>query len=186
MSENDNKPSSDGGETSTTDNKDVKQGSSKTFTQEELGAKLSEERKKWKEQSEKDIDDRIAKEREKWEREAKMSEDEKAAAALKDKQAALDKRDQEITLRERRSEAIETLTEKGISTKLVDFVVDVDADKTAKNIETLADAFNKAVEEGVKAKLAGGTPKDRGSSNAGNGKKTSPSGVYTSNGVSAF
>ena len=115
-----------------------------------------------------------------------MTEDQKAEAAQKERKEALDKREQEITLRERRSEAAETLTEKGISTKLVDFVVDVDADKTAKNIETLTSVFNKAVEEGVKAKLAGQTPKDRGSTTAGNGKKPANTGVYVGNGTKAL
>ena len=92
-----NQPS-DGGNPDTNQD-DVKDKGSKTFTQEELGKKLSEERKKAREQYEKDIDERIAKERERWEKEAKMTEEQKAAEAQKEQKEALDKREREITLR---------------------------------------------------------------------------------------
>lgn len=45
---------------------------------------------------------------------------------------------------------------------MVDFVIDIDADKTSDNINKLEKAFNKAVEAGVKAKLAGTSPEDYG------------------------
>lgn len=186
MSEIDNKtnPSNEGANPANDKTDDKEAG--KTFTNEELGQKLSAERKKLKEQFEKEKADAIADALKEAERKAKLTEDQKAAEAQKEAQEALDKREQEITLRERKAEAIETLTDKGISPKLVDFVVDVDADKTAKNIDTLTEVFNKAVEEGVKAKLAGSTPKDRGSTTVGNDKKSATTGVYTGNGRTAF
>ena len=168
-----------------TEQADVKELGEKTFTQIQLGERLSNERKRLREAFEKEKADALASAKAEWERQAKLTEEDRAKEAQETQRKELEQRERDITLRERRSEVMETLTEKGISTKFVDFVVDVDADKTAKNIETLADVFNQAVADGVKAKLAGKTPEDRGSTTAGNGKKTN-SGIYTNNGVSAF
>jgi len=44
--------------------------------------------------------------------------------------------------------------------QLVDFVVDVDADKTKENINLLEKAYAQAVKAGVDKALAGTTPKD--------------------------
>ena len=66
-------------------------------------------------------------------------------------------------------------------------VVDADSDKTDRNIETLKAEFNKAVEEGVKSKLAGKTPTDKGSTTT-SGKTTegSANGIISKDGYRAF
>lgn len=173
-----------GGE-SGTEKTDVNNGK-KTFTQEQLGEKLSSERKKMREDFEKEKQEAIAASKAEWERQAKLTEEDRAKEAQEAQRKELEQRERDITLRERRSEAIEKLTEKGISTKLVDFVVDVNAEKTAKNIDILTKEFNDAVEKGIKEKLRGNTPTDRGSTTAGDGKKSASTGVYTGNGVRAF
>lgn len=169
-----------------TNKDDVKDKGSKTFTQEELGKKLSEERKKAREQFDKDLNDRIAEERKKWEREAKMSEDEKAEAAQKERKEALDKREQEITLRERRSEALEALAEKHIPAAFADYVIDSDADKMSQNIEKLEKTWGDELQKAVKEAAAGNTPEDK-AKGATNGKSTTTSSnVFKGNGVAAF
>ena len=65
-------------------------------------------------------------------------------------------------VRERRADAKDALSDRNIDTDLVDFVIDIDEDKTNSNIDKLEKAFNKAVEAGVKAKLAGTSPEDYG------------------------
>ena len=52
------------------------------------------------------------------------------------------------------------LIERGIDSTLVDFVVDVDADKTKDNVTQLEKAYAQAVKAGVDKALAGTTPKD--------------------------
>jgi len=186
MTEDVKNPTSDG-ENPGTNQDDVKDNKgSKTFTQEELGKKLSEERKKAREQYEKDLDDRIAKEREKWEREAKMTEDQKAEAAQKERKDALDKREKEITLRERRSEALETLAEKHIPAAFADYIIDADADKMSQNIEKLEKTWGDELQKAVKEAAAGTTPEDK-AKNPGAGKSSATSSnVFRGNGVAAF
>lgn len=169
-----------------TDVKDTKGG--KTFTQEQLGQKLSEERKRLRDEFEKEKADALASEKAEWERQSKLTEEQRAKEAQEAQRKELEKREHDLTMRERRSEAIEKLNEKGISTKLVDFVVDADSDKTDQNIEVLEKEFNKAVEEGIKAKLAGRTPTDKGSTTT-SGKTTEGSasnGIISKDGYRAF
>ena len=184
-----NSPSDGANDTAGADKSDVKETKGgKTFTQEQLGQKLSEERKKLREEFEKEKADALASEKAEWERQSKLTEEQRAKEAQEAQRKELEKREHDITMRERRSEAIERLNEKGISTKLVDFVVDADSDKTERNIEVLEKEFNKAVEEGVKAKLAGKTPTDKGSTTQG-GKSTDGSannGIISKDGYRAF
>lgn len=190
MADEANNSTSDGNEATGAEKSDVKdnKGSSKTFTQEQLGQKLSEERKRLRDEFEKEKADALASEKAEWERQSKLTEEQRAKEAQEAQIKELEKREHEITMRERRSEAIEKLNEAGISTKLVDFVVDADSDKTDQNIETLKAEFNKAVEEGVKSKLAGRTPTDKGSTTQG-GKSTDGSannGIISKDGYRAF
>lgn len=183
-----NSPSDGNNDAAGADKSDVKDKGGKTFTQEQLGQKLSEERKKLREEFEKEKADALTAQKAEIERQSKLTEEQRAKEAQEAQIKELEKREHEITMRERRSEAIEKLNEAGISTKLVDFVVDADSDKTDQNIETLKAEFNKAVEEGVKAKLAGKTPTDKGSTTP-SGKTTDGSannGIIANNGYRAF
>jgi len=148
------------GNTTTNGSTDENKGSG-TFTQEQLGKKLSEERNRLREQFEKDkqkaVDDAIAE----YERKAKLTEDERQKEAFAEREAAVEKREHEITMRERRSEALAIMSERNIPTNLVDYVVDVDESKTKSNIEALDKEWRKALEEGVKAKIGNSTPRDK-------------------------
>jgi len=133
----------------------------KTFTQEELEKTLSERLKREREKADKALADTLKAERQDWERQAKLTAEEKESEERKKRDEQTSSREREIILRENRADARELLQEKNISSDLVDFVVDVDADKTKTNIDNLEKAFLKAVESGVNERLKGETPKDK-------------------------
>ncbi len=133
----------------------------KTFTQEELESTLSERLKREREKADKAMADKLKAEREDWERQAKLTAEEKEAEERKKREEQTTAREREITLRENRAEARELLQEKSISSDLVEFVVDVDLDKTKDNIANLEKAFTKAVEAGIADRMKGKTPQEK-------------------------
>ena len=137
----------------------------KTFTQEDFDKQLSKTLSDKEAKLERKHTDKLKAEREDWERQAKLSSEEKESEATKRRDAESADRERGITLRENRADAREVLQSKNISADLVDFVVDVDGDKTNENIDNLEKAFNKAVEIGVTAKTAGTTPTDKSKQN---------------------
>lgn len=145
----------------TTQDNGEKTDTQKSFTQEELEKTLSERLKREREKADKQLADRLKKEREDWERQAQLSAEEKEAEARKRQAEETQAREREITLRENRAEARELLQERNISTGLVDFVVDVDPEKTKENITNLEKTYLKAVEDGVNDRLKGQTPKEK-------------------------
>lgn len=145
------------------DNQEAKDTKGKTLTQEEFEKALSERLKREREKADKERAEALKKEREEWERQAKLSEEERKAEERKRMEQETAQKLRDITLRENRADAREILQEKNISTELVDFVVDVDADKTRENIINLESAFTKAVEAAVADRLKGQTPPDKSS-----------------------
>ena len=133
----------------------------KTFTQEDVDRAAAARAKRAEEKFNKDLEARLKKEREDWERQAKLTAEEKADEDRKRMEQETAEKLRDITLRENRADARELLQEKNISADLVDFVVDVDPDKTKDNIDSLEKAFLKAVEQGVNDRLKGQTPKDK-------------------------
>lgn len=137
----------------------------KTFTQadmDNLAGKVRLEEKAKNDQAIKEaVAQAIAEER----RQAKLTDDEREKEAKSKYEAELKAREDDITLRERRLEAQELLSAKNIPIDLVDFVVDLDANKTKENVEKLAKTYNKSVETGVTDKLKGTPPKDFSNSN---------------------
>ena len=132
----------------------------KSFTQADIDKAISERLKREKEASEKRIAETLKKEREEWERQSKLSEEQRAEEARKQMESELSEKERNLALRENRADARELLIERGIDSTLVDFVVDVDADKTKENISLLEKAYAQAVKAGVDKALAGTTPKD--------------------------
>ena len=112
--------------------------------------------------AEKKLKDEVSKALAEAERQSKLSEAEREKEFKAKQQKELEDRERTITLRERRADAKDALSDRNIDTDLVDFVIDIDEDKTNANIDKLEKAFNKAVEAGVKAKLAGTSPEDYG------------------------
>ena len=132
----------------------------KSFTQADIDKAISERLKREKDASEKRIAETLRKEREEWERQSKLSEEQRAEEQRKQMESELSEKERNLALRENRADARELLIERGIDSILVEFVVDVDADKTKDNVNQLEKAYAQAVKAGVDKALAGTTPKD--------------------------
>ena len=146
---------------------DKKGGDSKTFTQEDVDRivkeRLAKAEKKFEDRLNKAVSDAIAD----YERKSKLSDEDKAKEEEQMKLREIEERERNAALKENRADARELMQEKGIPTNLVDWVVDVDPEKTRENIEALGEAFHKAVSEAVEMKLAGTTPPDRSNPDGG-------------------
>ena len=157
-------------------NEDTKTG--KSFTQADMdnlaGKIRSEERTK----SDKAIKEAIAQALAEERRQAKLSEEEREKEAKTKYEAELKERENAIALRERRLEAQELLGAKNVPIDLVDFVIDLDADKTKANIDKLIKIYNKSVETGVTDKLKGTPPKDFSNNNNNETTKKKISGAF--------
>ena len=157
-------------DTANTDNNEGKN-AGKIFTQtdmDNLAGKIRSEEKAKNEQAIKDaVNNAIAE----YERQAKLTQEEREKEAKSKREAELKARENDITLRERKLEAKELLQAKQMPIELVDFVVDLDKEKTEKNIEKLAKTYSKSVENSVTDKLKGTPPKDFSKSNE-NSEKT--------------
>lgn len=128
----------------------------KTFSQADMDNLAGKIRGEEKIKTEQAVKDAIAE----YERQAKLTQEEREKEAKSKREAELKEREEKITLRERRLEAQELLQAKKIPIDLVDFVVDLDINKTKENIEKLAKTYNKSVETGVSDKLKGTPPTD--------------------------
>lgn len=140
---------------------DAQKADAQKAEQERIDKIVSERLKRDREKQQKEFDEKLKSELAERDRLAKLSAEEKAAEESKKRELETSTREREIILRENRADARELLQEKNISTDLVNFVVDVDTDKTKENIDNLEKAFLKAVEIGVEAKLKGNTPEDK-------------------------
>lgn len=89
---------------------------------------------------------------------SKMNEIEKAKYEQDRRIEELSKREQAITTRELRAEAMNTLAEKRLPSSLADLLNYKDADTCKASIETVESAFNEAVKLGVEDRLKGGKP----------------------------
>lgn len=96
---------------------------------------------------------------------AKMNADQKAEYEAKKKLDDLAKREKDITTRELRATAFETLAEKNLPKELVDILNYSDAEQCNKSIEAVEKAFQSAVEKAVNDKLRGGNPPKGGQGN---------------------
>ena len=156
----DTKQSTQSVETPATDKNEVKGGNKATFTQEDVdkivAKRLSEANAKSQDATQNAVKMAIAE----YERQAKLTQEEREKEAKTKREAELKEREESISLRERRLEALEMLQEKHIPIDLVDFVVDIDTNKTKENIEKLTKTYNKSVETGITDKLKGNPPTD--------------------------
>lgn len=173
----DTKKSTPSTETPAVDNSEVKGGNKATFTQEDVdkivAKRLGEANAKSQDATQEAVKLAIAE----YERQAKLTQAEREKEAKSKREAELKAREEDITLRERRLEAQEMLQEKNIPIELVEFVVDLDADKTKDNIERLTKTYNKSVETGVTDKLKGTPPTDFSDNNETGEKKPKYSGT---------
>lgn len=144
----------------------------KSFSQTDMDNLAGKIRGEEKAKNEQAIKEAVANAIAEYERNAKLTEEEREKEAKSKREAELKAREEEITLRERKLEAQELLQAKNIPINLVDFVVDLDEQKTKDNIERLAETYNKSVETGVAGKLKGTPPTDFSNSNNNNTDKS--------------
>lgn len=139
----------------------------KTFSQADidriLGERLGKEKAKW----ERDLQVKLDEAKTEAEKLAKMNAEQKAEHERQKRDKALTDREAEITRRELRATALETLAEKGLPKTLADILVYTDADATNKSLESVEKAFREAVEAGVNERLKGDTPKGGGAKGGG-------------------
>lgn len=90
---------------------------------------------------------------------AKMNEQQRYEYELTQREQAIADKERQLALAENKAEASSILAEKGISPKLVDFVVAEDAEVMMNNIQTLEAEFKASVKAEVEKRLATTTPK---------------------------
>lgn len=100
---------------------------------------------------------------------AKMNAEQKAKYAEEKRITELEKREKDITTRELKAQAYETLAEKGLPKDLVEILNYSDAETCNSSIEAVEKAFQSAVEKAVNEKLRGkDTPKLGGKNTSDN------------------
>lgn len=137
---------------------------SKKFTQDDLNKiisdRLSKERKKWDEE----LSSKVEEAKTEAQKLAKMNAEQKAEYERKQLEEQLTKREAEITKRELRATALETLAEKGLPKQLAEVLVYTDAEATNTSIEAVEKSFRDAVEQAVNDRLKNSTPPKTGGS----------------------
>ena len=148
----DNNDTDDQGGSAEDDQQDNTQ--QQTFTQEDVDrivqGRLAKERRSWERQ--------LEEQKTEAEKLASMSEKEKKEYQEKKRIEDLDAREAAITRRELTAQAKVQLADEGIPTELAEILNFTDADSCKKSIETVKNAFQKAVEKAVNEKLKGGNP----------------------------
>lgn len=132
------------------------------FTQSELDSMLDKHAAKALETAREKWDAEKQKEITKAEQLAKMSTAERKEAEDKAKAEALNKREQDLNMREYRYEAKHQLEEVGLPETLVDMVLSDNAETTKNNINSLKGLVDKHVEATVNERLKGNEPKAGG------------------------
>lgn len=165
MDDNQKAPQSD--ETPEADNNEegiqgggVNKDTSKTFSQDEVNDIVTTRLKKETEKLESKWSEKLKKEMEEAERTAALSAEEKEKELQKKKEEEFAQRARDLTLRENRADGVEALSEKGIPTKFIDFILNEDKDAMNERIEALHSEWSKAIKEEVKVQLKGKTPTD--------------------------
>lgn len=90
---------------------------------------------------------------------ARMNADEKFQYELEQREKAIEAKEKELALAENKNAASAILADKGISLRLVDFVVDTDADVMDARIKLLDSEFKKSVKAEVEKRLGSSIPK---------------------------
>lgn len=112
---------------------------------------------------------------------AKMNAEQKAKYAEEKRLADIEKREKEITTRELRATAFETLAEKGLPKDLVEILNYSDAESCNNSIEKVEKAFQAAVQKAVNEKLRGKENPKGGQGGAGTGFGFNFTGVRKNN-----
>jgi len=149
-----------------------KGGEERRFTQAELDALLERRLARERQAAKKALDEAVDKARQEGEERARMSEQERARAdaeratqAQRDREAALNARESEITRRELRAEAVDTLQQRQLPRELADLLDYSSAEARDKSLETLEKTYRASVQAGIDARIrqSGGAPDQGGS-----------------------
>lgn len=138
----------------------------KTFTQEDLNKIISERLGKEKAKWEKDYTAKIEEAKTEAEKLAKMKAEEKAKYQEQKRLEKLEQREKDITTRELKAQAYETLAEKGLPKDLIETLNFTDSESCNSSIIAVEKAFKSAVEKAVNEKLKGEPPKGSESSSS--------------------
>lgn len=126
----------------------------KTYTQEEVDKLLQQESDRRVTEALKKANKKNQEKLREAEKLSKMNDQEKYEYELEQREKAIADKEHELALAENKAIAMSILSEKGISTTLVDFVVADDADTMKANIDLLARAFQVSVRAEVEKRLA--------------------------------
>lgn len=155
----------------------------KLFSQADMDALAGKVRgevtEKMKAEQSQAIQDAVAKAIAEEQRKASLSEKELKTELEKQREADLNARDENSTLRENELDARDAFEELGYakSSRLAKIVVNVDKAKMAESITALDEVIKEVAEELVDDRLAGKTPSDLGSGKGAN--PTKPTSVET-------
>ena len=132
----------------------------RTFTQAELDEAIKNRLNRYKREEAKRIEEAKQAARTDAEKLAKMTEAQRfeheretAAQAAKAREDAIAQREAEITRRELRATAIDTLSQKGLPRELEAILNYTDADSCSTSIDVVEKAWRKAVQDGVNERL---------------------------------
>lgn len=141
----------------TTENQETtaEQEQPRTFTAEEMQAEIDRRVTQAMQKAQRKADARV-KEAEKL---AQMSAQEKYEYELSQREKAIAEKERELSIAENKATAAQILSDKGISAKLVEFVVAEDADTMMDNITLLEGEFKASVKAEVEKRLSSSTPK---------------------------
>ena len=131
----------------------------KTFTQEEFDKALQSEVDKRVTQAMKKAERKANARVKEAEKLAKMNEQQRYEYELDQREKAIATKEAELALAENKATAAQVLADKGISPKLVDFVVAEDADTMLEKITMLENEFKLSVKAEVQRRLSTSTPK---------------------------
>lgn len=132
----------------------------KLLTQDQFNEALAERLERERRRLNKETDAKIKEVKEEAERLAVLSAEEKEKELSQKNEAEIKNRLKEVSLRENRLDAIESLVQAKVPTELVEYVVSEDKDETMENTETFIRTFNESVAKAVADQLKGEPPKD--------------------------
>lgn len=142
-----------------TQNTEGQEQSTKTYSQEEVDKLLQQETDRRVTSALKKQEAKTAEKIKESEKLARMNEQEKFQYELDQREKAIAAKEKELSLAENKNEASKILSEKGISLRLVDFVVDAEADVMNERIKLLDTEFKKSVKAEVEKRLSSTSPK---------------------------
>lgn len=131
----------------------------RTFTRAEFGKAIAAEVAKARASWEAEQAEAIEKAKSEGERLAKLTKDERAKEEEAKRIQAIEERERALAIKEMRVATQTLLSEEGLPSEFIDFVIDETAEATKEKIGTLRAIFDKAVETRVDERLTQKTPR---------------------------